>query len=71
MPDPEVGKVREVRQQGVVGIVSMYLLWHDERRPPVVLVSFDEVKVYIQLMRTVRNKTPRWCKLDAESGECI
>jgi len=42
----------------------MYLLWHSELKPPVVLVSMEEVKTYIQLMRTLGKGTPRWCKLD-------
>ena len=64
MPVPEVGPVREVRQPVVVGIAEMYLLWHSDLKPPVVLVSFQEVKVYIQLMRTLGKGTPRWTQLE-------
>ena len=51
------------RQQEDAGTVSMYLLWHSELKPPVVLVSMEEVKVYIQLMRVLGKGTPRYCEV--------
>jgi len=41
----------------------MYLLWHSELKPPVVLISMEEVKIYIQLMRTLGKGTPRYCEV--------
>ena len=55
--------MKEERQQEDAGIVSMYLLWHSELKPPVVLVSMEEVKVYIQLMRVLGKGTPRFCEV--------
>ena len=59
-----VGLVKEVRQPVVVGIADMYLLWHSELKPPVVLASMKEVKIYIQLMRSLGKGTPRWVQLE-------
>ena len=42
----------------------MYKVWHCELLEPVVLETFEEVKIYIQLMRTMKNQTPRWEKVD-------
>ena len=55
--------MKEERQQEDAGTASMYLLWHSELRPPVVLVSMEEVKVYIQLMRALGKGTPRFCEV--------
>ena len=66
MQDREDGQVREVRRHAEGGTANMYLLWHDARRPPVVLVGMEEVKVYIQLMRTLCKTTPHWCKIDED-----
>ena len=51
------------KPHGDAGIVSMYLLWHSELKPPVVLISMEEVKVYIQLMRVLGKGTPRYCEV--------
>ena len=48
------------RLQGDAGTASMFLLWYNETCPPVVLVDMEEVKVYIQLMRTLGKGTPRF-----------
>ena len=55
--------MKEERQQEDAGTANMYLLWHSELKPPVVLVSMEEVKVYIQLMRTLGKGTPRFCEV--------
>ena len=55
--------MKEERLQEDAGTASMYLLWHSELKPPVVLVSMEEVKVYIQLMRTLGQGTPRYCEV--------
>ena len=64
MLEVEGGLVSVVRQPDVVGIADMYLLWHSELKPPVVLASMGEVKVYIQLMRCLGKGTPRWVQLE-------
>ena len=51
------------RPQEDAGTASMYLLWHSELKPPVVLVSMEEVRVYIQLMRVLGKGTPRYCEV--------
>ena len=55
-----------VRPPGDVGIVSMYLLWHCELKPPIVLISIEEVRVYIQLMRILEKGTPRWSAIEED-----
>ena len=51
------------RPQEDAGTASMYLLWHSNLKPPVVLMSMEEVKVYIQLMRVLGKGTPRFCEM--------
>ena len=65
--------MKEERQPEDAGTASMYLLWHSNVKPPVVLVSMEEVKVYIQLMRVLGKGTPRWCAApeDFSNGENI
>lgn len=43
----------------------MYKVWHCEVKPPVVLKTYEELKIYIQLMRTVVKETPRWEKVES------
>ena len=54
---------KEERQRDDAGTADMYLLWHSDLKPPVVLVSMEEVKVYIQLMRVLGKGTPRYCEV--------
>jgi len=47
----------------------MYLLWHCELKPPIVLISMEEVRVYIQLMRILEKGTPRWSQIEDDYFE--
>ena len=55
--------MKEEKPQEDAGIADMFLLWHSELRPPVVLDSMEEVKIYIQLMRVLGKGTPRFCEM--------
>ena len=39
----------------------MYKLWYSELNKPLIL-TMDEVRVYVQMMRAMNQGTPRWCK---------
>ena len=49
----------------------MYLLWHSELKPPVVIETKEELMVYIQLMRTIKGVTPRWQEVPDEFFEGV
>ena len=55
--------MKEERPQENAGTANMFLLWHSDLKPPVVLISMEEVKVYIQLMRVLGKGTPRYCEV--------
>ena len=55
--------MNEEKPQEDAGTASMFLLWHCELKPPIVLMNMDEVRVYIQLMRTIGKGTPRFCEV--------
>ena len=63
--------MKEERQQEDAGTVSMYLLWHSELKPPVVRISREEVRIYVQLMRVLGKGTPRWCEIEDDYFEGI
>tara|TARA_R100001480_G_scaffold9668_1_gene18090 strand:+ start:102 stop:296 length:195 start_codon:yes stop_codon:yes gene_type:complete len=60
---PVVGKVKEVWRPGDVGIVSMYKVWYCELKKPLIL-SEEEARTYISMMRAVQQGTPRVEKIN-------
>ena len=46
----------------------MYKLWYCELKKPLVL-SLEQLRVYVQMMRAVNMGTPRWEKV--EDDYCI
>ena len=49
----------------------MYLLWHSNLKPPVIIETKEELIIYIQLMRTIGKGTPRFEELPDEYFEGI
>ena len=49
----------------------MYKLWHSDIKPPIVLETKEELLVYIQLMRTIGNGTPRYEELPDDYFEGV
>ena len=39
----------------------MYKLWHSEVKKPL-LLTYNQVRVYVALMRAMNQGTPRWCR---------
>ena len=42
----------------------MYKIFHSPIKPPVIVETFDEVRVYVAMMRAIQKGTPAWEKCD-------
>tara|TARA_B100001564_G_C20613097_1_gene658500 strand:+ start:590 stop:745 length:156 start_codon:yes stop_codon:yes gene_type:complete len=49
----------------------MYQLWHSNLKPPIVIETEEELKVYIQVMRTIGKGTPDWREIPDDYFEGI
>ena len=47
----------------------MFLLWHSELKPPIVVESKEELEVYIKMQEAVGGGTPRYKDMPEEYFE--